>query len=96
MQLLWSGACPYCQTDYSYFLEIPAYQRALHCVVLLLCLAVQWAGLSMANLDYALDGSAELLSRGFLLYALGWIGATPGMLVAAQHLEFRWRNRDCK
>lgn len=93
MQMLSSGFCPICQTDYSYFLKIPAYQRVLHCLTLLLCLTVQWAGLSIANLDYALDGSAELLSRGFLLYALGWFGATPGMLVAGQHLEFRWRNR---
>lgn len=93
MQLLWSGSCPICQTDYSYFLEMPPYQRLLHCMVLVLCLAVQWIGLSMTNLDYALDSSSEMLSRGFLLYAIGWFAATPGMLVAAQHLEFRWKNR---
>lgn len=93
MQMLGSGASPFCQTDYSYFLELLPYQRALHCIVLLICLSVQWAGLSMANLDCALDGSTEVLSRGFLLYSLGWFGAIPGMLVACQHLEFRWRNR---
>ncbi len=93
MQMHSSGFCPICQTDYSYFLEIPTYQRVLHCLVLVLCLAVQWAGLALANMDLALDGSAEALSQSFLLYAIGWLGATPGMLVAGQHLQFRWQNR---
>ncbi|MBN9420230.1 hypothetical protein ABS71_14935 [bacterium SCN 62-11] len=93
MQMLGGSACPLFQTDYSYFLKLPAYQQALHCGVLLLCLAIQWAGLTVAHLDSALDTSADMLPLGFSLYALGWFAATPGMLVACQHLEYRWRNR---